>query len=109
MTPFHKPDSQKNRDYLAHRADRALHPSKLSPSAKRSDNMRKKLARGIAEQPFKKSCHNCTKNCGFTISGCAERSAKQRCLKCGQYVMYRYDPDVPFRFCDDCKPVLDNQ
>lgn len=78
---------------------------KKTPSQKRSENLRKKLNRGV-EPPATvgEDCNNCPKYpCGTTVSKCIKPSRKNRCAKCGQVVVYRFVAEGEWKYCEVCR------
>lgn len=83
-----------------------------TPSQKRSENMRKRLASRDGNKPVDVNvmldCHSCTKYpCGKTPNACMERSMIHRCLKCGQKVRHYIDPENQWRYCPKCKSDME--
>ena len=78
---------------------------KKSPSQKRSENIRKKLNRGIEPvATIGEDCNSCSKYpCGNTIQTCDEPSRKNRCAKCGQVIVYRFVAEGEWKYCDVCR------
>lgn len=80
---------------------------KKTPSQRRSESGRKKEATRagvkVIDVATGEDCHNCSKYpCGKTIKSCGERSMVHRCLGCGQRVLHRIDPSVPWERCPVC-------
>lgn len=80
---------------------------KKTPSQRRSEAARKKDAKRagvkVIDSTTGEDCHNCPKYpCGKTVKSCGEKSMVHRCLKCGQRVLHRIDPNVPWELCVVC-------
>ena len=91
--------------HLDKRAKKAMSGKKIpTPSETHSKNMRKKLTRGSHDSTFDTDCHTCpNKPCEKSILSCGEHTMKRRCKQCGKSIVYRFDAQVPFQYCNECK------
>ena len=78
---------------------------KKTPSQKRSENLKKKLNRGVVHAGvIGYDCNNCPKYpCGKTTQTCSEPSRKNRCDKCGTVVVYRFVAEGEWKYCEPCR------
>jgi hypothetical protein len=104
------------REQLNKRAEKAMVESgkpvrkltaseKKTPSQRRSENMRKKLNRGVVEpEVIPEDCRDCPEEpCGKTLKHCEKASLILRCRHCGQKIRFRVIHAVEWKECKECR------
>lgn len=78
---------------------------KKPPSQKKSETLRKKLARGVdIDQPVGDDCRDCPDHpCGKTLNSCERPSRVRRCPRCGVKVRYRIIDGDEWMECPSCR------
>lgn len=106
MNPLRERSTRRAKDHIALANNKVPDHLVKSPSQKKSESLRKKLARGVKDprDSAMDDCRGCTRYpCGHGLSTCDLMSLVKRCGKCGQKVRYRVIAGVDWKYCPSCR------